>query len=347
MDQVRLGVIGLGAVFQVRHGPELRKIPEARITVVADVRADVARQAAQDYDCRQVTDYRELLDDREVDAVLVCAPPPLHERIVVDAAEAGKHVLCEKPMAPTAAACQAMIDAAERAGVKLMVAENWVMSPLTMYVRQCLDEARLGPLRLLCVAMGWNGPTQPRFYDSPVRGRNGFMLEDGTHMLAMSRALLGPARSVTARCRTVKPRRQLESGVEVVSKVEDLASITLDFDGAVASLAGSWLMDPGGLFCQFHFERGFIGVDTPGWESMRVIGHAIGDQGLEPLALPELLARAPSSQDSYLIEDQAFVRSVLEDTPVRYPATQAQQDVRLMELVYEASEQGRTVRLDR
>lgn len=75
MDTVGLGVIGLGAVFQLRHGPELRKIPAVRIEVVADLSDQVAQQTGREYDCRHVTDYRKVLADPTVDAVLICTPP--------------------------------------------------------------------------------------------------------------------------------------------------------------------------------------------------------------------------------------------------------------------------------
>lgn len=233
-----------------------------------------------------------------------------------------------------------------------MIAENWVMSPLVTYLREqtTVGTGCLGRLRTLCMAMGWSGPTVRRAYESPVAGRNGFMLEDGIHMLAVSRALLGPVKSVAARCRTLKARRQLGDGTQidsqVDSQVEDVVSISLDFDGASATLAGSWLMNPGGLFSQFHCEHGFVGADTPGWGSTHIVGQLVDEQGTQPLQLPAFLDRAPSSQDSYLIEDRAFVRSIIDDTPVLYSGRQGQRDVRIMELVDQASTERRTIDLD-
>ncbi|MFH0966022.1 MAG: Gfo/Idh/MocA family oxidoreductase [Planctomycetota bacterium] len=344
MDKVRLGVVGLGGIFQVRHRPALSHIPEASIEMVADVDADLARRTGEELHCRHTARYREVMRDPKIDAVFVCVPPFLHEEIAVDAALSRKHVLCEKPLAPTTAACDAIVRAAEKNRVKLMVAENWLFDPLTLLLRECVADGRWGRLRRARFFQGWSGPDQPRFYKSPRPGRNGVFLEDGIHMIAMSRALLGPVRAVTATKRTLLPERSVRTGT-VPSRVEDDATATLELEGGTAVCEVTWLIQGGGLHCEFHFERASIAVSNPGWDKVRVdavVRDAAGK--IADLELPPFGVRTPVSAQSYLNENEAFLRSVLDDTPSPYSGEEAREDVRIMELIYDSTDQRKTLR---
>ena len=341
MEKVRWAVVGVGAIFVGKHGAELKKMPEARIEIVADTDEDVARKIAREYGCRWTADYHEAVADSRVDAVLVCVPPFVHEEVVIAAARAGKHILCEKPLAPTVAGCDRMIQETKKAGAKLMVAENWVFDPLTTYVKARAADGTMGTLRRVHFAMGWPGPPGARFYDSPRVGRNGVLLEDGIHLIAMSRTLLGSVKSVTARTRTVLPKRTLPQG-EVASSVEDEVSAILEFEDATSVLEATWLLNPGGLHSQFHGDRASLVVQNPGWEKIQAFGVGSGVEGATDLAVPEFLVWAPCSRQSYHEEHQAFLRCLTGGAPIPYPGEQAREDVRIMELVYEAAESGRT-----
>jgi len=343
MSSLKLGIVGLGAIFQMRHAPALAEIPEAVVSAVADVNENLARETGRRYGCSHTADYRELFADDSVDAVFVCTPPFLHEEVAVAAAQAHKHVFCEKPLAPTLDACDRIIDAAAEAAVKLMVAENWLFDPLTLYLKECVADGRFGKLRRLRFMQAWSGPDQERFYRSSHPGRNGVFLEDGIHMIAMSRALLGTVRSVAAIARTVRPTRDLP-GADVVPNVEDDMTVTLAFDEATAVNEVTWLVDVGGLHSEFLFERATIAVLNPGWNAIHVTATVKTDDGdVVPLALPDFAVRTPVSPSSYRGEVHAFVRCVLDDTPSPYPGEEGRQDVRLVALAYEAAEHGRTL----
>ena len=343
MKSVRLGIVGLGAIFQLRHAPSLAAVPEAVIAAVADVNEDLAHKTGEKHGCSHTTDYRELLADDSLDVVFVCTPPLLHEEVAVAAAAAGKHVFCEKPLAPTLDACDSIIDAASAAGVKLMVAENWLFDPLTLYLKDCVADGRFGKLRRVRFMQAWSGPDQERFYHSPTPGRNGAFLEDGIHMVAMSRALLGTVRSVAAVARTVRPTRSLPQG-DVAPNVEDDMTVTLAFNDAVAVNEVSWLVDTGGLHSEFLFERASIAVLNPGWKTIQTVAAFTGEDGdVLPLQLPDFAVRTPVSPSSYQNEVRAFVRCILDDTPPPYPGEEGRHDVRLVGLAYEAAEHGRTL----
>ena len=125
MDKkLRVGIIGCGGIANGKHMPNIAKIPEVEMVAFCDLIVEKAEKAAKEYGCADAkvyTDYKELLKDPTIDVVHVLTPNRSHSFITVDALEAGKHVMCEKPMAKTVADAQLMLDAAKRTGKKLTI----------------------------------------------------------------------------------------------------------------------------------------------------------------------------------------------------------------------------------
>ena len=121
---VRIGIIGCGGIANGKHMPSLRQIPGVQMVAFCDIIEERARKAKQDYgtpDAAVYTDYRKLLEDKTIDVVHVCTPNRAHSFITVDALHAGKHVMCEKPMAINAAEAKKMLDAAKETGKLLTI----------------------------------------------------------------------------------------------------------------------------------------------------------------------------------------------------------------------------------
>ncbi|RQG99196.1 Gfo/Idh/MocA family protein [Natrarchaeobius oligotrophus] len=140
---VEIGIIGAGNRGQ-KHAAEYASVEGADVVAVADVDDDAARALARDANADTYSDYRDLLADADVDAVSLCVHNNLHRPITVDAADAGCHVFCEKPMASTYADAKAMADAAADAGVHLGVQNNRLFDPETRAARTLIDEGKLG-----------------------------------------------------------------------------------------------------------------------------------------------------------------------------------------------------------
>ncbi|MEA2583178.1 MAG: hypothetical protein QOF33_1263, partial [Thermomicrobiales bacterium] len=126
MRPLRVGVIGAGTIALSAHLPAIARLKgRVELVAIADVRAEVAERAAARYGAEAAYgDYRQLLDRTDIDLVDICTPEFLHAEQTIAAAAAGKHVLCEKPMAATVAEADAMLDACRRAGVRLMIAHS-------------------------------------------------------------------------------------------------------------------------------------------------------------------------------------------------------------------------------
>jgi len=120
LRKVGLGVIGLG-VFGQNHVKVYAEHPYGELVAVCDIRENLTKATAEQYNVEGYLDYREMLKNPQIDAVSVVTPDFLHRDIVIEAAEAGKHILCEKPLATKVEDAKEMVKAAEKAGVTLMV----------------------------------------------------------------------------------------------------------------------------------------------------------------------------------------------------------------------------------
>ena len=123
-NMVRVGIIGCGGIANGKHMPALSKLKNVKMVAFCDIVEEKALKAREKYgtpDCAVYTDYRELLEDKSIDVVHVLTPNRSHSFITVDALEAGKHVMCEKPMAINSVEAQKMLDAAHRTGKKLTI----------------------------------------------------------------------------------------------------------------------------------------------------------------------------------------------------------------------------------
>ena len=121
---IRVGIIGCGKIAQVRHLPEYAANPHAEVVAYYDKNRARAEEMAAKYGGDVCDSYFDLLNRNDIDAVSICVENRSHAEISTAALYAGKHVLCEKPMAVTLAECESMVAAAERNGKHLMIGHN-------------------------------------------------------------------------------------------------------------------------------------------------------------------------------------------------------------------------------
>src|SRR6202167_5148909 len=126
---VKYGIIGCGAIAQRRHIPECVANANSKLVALADPAANRVAELAVKYSATAFADYNEMLQKADIDAVVVAGPNALHAQQTIDALNAGKHVLCEKPMATTREDAKAMIAAAEKNKKFLMIGLNQRLMP--------------------------------------------------------------------------------------------------------------------------------------------------------------------------------------------------------------------------
>ena len=155
---IRIGIIGCGKIAQVRHLPEYAANPHVELAGYYDLNTQRAQEMAAQYGGKVYDSYFDLLNDPSIDAVSICVENRSHAEITTYALYAGKHVLCEKPMAVTLAECESMVAAAERNGKHLMIGHNMRFDPVHRKAKELLDGGIIGDIITFRATMGNAGP---------------------------------------------------------------------------------------------------------------------------------------------------------------------------------------------
>lgn len=188
--KIRIGIIGCGGIANSKHMPSLSRQPDVELAAFCDVIEERAQKALRDFGAqgaRAYTDYKELLKDESIDVVHVCTPNREHSFITVDALKAGKHVMCEKPMAINGEEAQKMLDASRRTGKKLTIGYQNRYRPDSWYLKRACEAGELGEIYYAKAhALRRRGvPTWGVFTDKSKQG-GGPLIDIGTHSLDLT-----------------------------------------------------------------------------------------------------------------------------------------------------------------
>jgi predicted dehydrogenase len=260
--RLRIGLIGSGFmgkahVFGFASAPKVFDLGhDLELHTVADVTEAAAAKAAAGFGfAHATTDWRELMANPEIDVVSITAPNALHKEMSLAAIAEGKHVYCEKPLAPLAADALEMTQAAEAKGVKTQVGFNYLCNPMLGLAREMIEAGELGEIR------GYRGlhaedymadPTGPwGFRHDPAGG--GALADIGSHALATAEFLCGPIARVMGDCVTMISSRPDGKGGTKAVTVDDVGRAFLRFEsGATGSIEGNWIAT--GRKMQHDFE---------------------------------------------------------------------------------------------
>jgi len=234
---LRVAIIGCGWAG-VRHARACQECgAQVRWAVDVDRRRAEALRGMQE-GIRTATDYRKALDDPQVDAVDICLPHNLHAPIAMKAAEAGKHVLCEKPIAASLEEADRMIEAAEQAGVVLMIAENVRFNPLFHKIRDLLQDGVIGQPALIQMTrecyLTRSFLEDRRWFLDDKAAAGGIMMSGGIHDFETMRMLIGEVESVQA----LRARQRF---LEMEGDDTSVALVRFR-DGTVGTLVESFVM---------------------------------------------------------------------------------------------------------
>ncbi|MBN1564707.1 MAG: Gfo/Idh/MocA family oxidoreductase [Anaerolineae bacterium] len=233
-DKVRVGVIGSGFIGNI-HVDGLKHVPEAEIVAVASKTPGKARAFADQWRIPDAyEDYRDILQRDDIDAVTVGVPNYLHEEVVIAAAEAGKHIMCEKPFARTIEEAQNMLAAVKKASVKLVYGEMLCFAPKYARAKKLVDEGAVGKVFRIKQSEEHDGPHSPWFWDVNLSG-GGVLLDMGCHSIEFARWILDrpPVKSVWASLGTYVHQDKTQG--------DDHSICVIEFaGGAVAIAENSW-----------------------------------------------------------------------------------------------------------
>lgn len=355
--RLRIGIIGTGGIAQGAHVPAYQKLAEeVELYAACDVVRKRAEAMAEQFGMPKVyTDYREMLADRRLDAVSICTPPFAHMEPTVAALEAGKHVLCEKPMAMNVAEARAMVDAwrrnRSRYGSKFTIGFQSRFGRRAQMVKRFIDAGELGEIYYgRAVALRRRGVPGWGVFTSRVKNGGGPLIDIGVHALDLALWLMGhpqPAGVFGATYRKFGNRPGVYNPWgewdPAAYDVEDAAFALIRFvGGAALQLECSWAL---------NIERSY---------SQTILCGTEGGAQLEPLKVFQekhgtLIDTAPADRAAegerqppgqYELEIASFVHAVREDRDPLVRPEEALMVQQIVDAVYASDERGASVAID-
>lgn len=353
---VNVGIIGCGGIANGKHMPSLKKVKNVRMVAFCDIVEERAVKAAEEFGvegAKVYTDYKELLKDASIEVVHVLTPNNAHAPLTIDALEAGKHVMCEKPMAKTYAEAKAMLEASKRTGKLLTIGYQGRQRADSTYLKRACDNGDLGEIYYAkAKAIRRRGvPTWGVFIDEEKQG-GGPLIDIGTHALDLTLWMMNnyEPESVTGSVYR-KLADQTETGNAFGDwdpekfTVEDSAFGFIKMkNGATIVLESSWALniaDPQEASTVLCGTK--AGADMKG--GLRLNGVEYNKLYIKT---PDLSAGGVDfyegeSADPGYLEAKAWIDSVVNGSELVVKPEQALVVTQILEAIYESAKTGKTI----
>jgi predicted dehydrogenase len=345
--KIKVGIIGAGGIARAAHmGPGWKAVPDAEVVAVCDVNEASARKFAEDFGIPHAfTDFRELLKLKEIDAVDICSPNKTHTPAVIAALEAGKHVICEKPLAVSTEEINAMRVALAKTDRILMTAQHHRFSPESAAFKAWVDSGALGEVyhtRVNATRRNWL-PITPGFIDPKLSG-GGPCMDIGVHALDTALWLMGfpkPVR-VSGRAHT-----NFAKGFDIpggwgewdrtLFGVEDFASGYVHFsNGSTMVLEASWLQHQQSEELNATLQGKKASLRWPTGQFHTVVNRTLIDGTVLPLA-----GRKPAHTEEII----AFAAAIRDGKPSPVPIEQTIIVIAILEAIMKSSQLNQEITL--
>ncbi|MBY9014731.1 MAG: Gfo/Idh/MocA family oxidoreductase [Candidatus Lokiarchaeota archaeon] len=346
MTYVKFGIIGSGSVWRF-HKFGWNNDPKIRFTAVYDVNEKVARRTAKVNNMSFFKDPEDFFKS-DIDAVLIMVPHYLHEKYVIAAAKAGKHVLCEKPMATTLEGCDQMIEATKKAGVKFMIAENHRFLPAHEYIANAIQSGLIGNPFLVRSYEGVNeiaGLMKEGFWKgNPILAGGGALMDMGAHKFAAINWILND-KAESAYCWLTKQCTTLKE------KAEDNAMVFLNYKKGtiVEALVSFSVISPPTNSLEIYGTRGTI-IENHEWNNPVKIFSNHEDMGenkgkwyeprIEHGPFPKYYKISMRKEDLY------FADCILNDIDPEFTPEQAKEAIATVLLSYLSAKKEKTTTME-
>ncbi|GIP33723.1 Gfo/Idh/MocA family protein [Paenibacillus sp. J2TS4] len=354
--KIKVAIIGCGGIANGKHMKALSQLDTAEMTAFCDIVPERAHKAAREYGAegsKVYEDYTELLQDGSIDVVHVCTPNDSHAEITIASLEAGKHVMCEKPMAKTAADARRMLDAAKRTGKKLTIGYNNRFRSDSLYLHEMCANGELGEiyyakahaLRRRAV------PTWGVFLDEEKQG-GGPLIDIGTHALDLTLWMMNNYEPKVVLGTSYHKLSQRENAANAWGPwdpkkftVEDSAfgMITMK-NGATIVLESSWALNTlqdGEARCTLCGTEG--GADMQ--DGLRINGEKKGKLYTTQIQLggKGVAFYDANEENDAVREARAWIDCILNDTEPVVTPEQALVVSEILEAIYESSRTGEAI----
>lgn len=341
MTKLKIGVIGCGSIAIHRHLPEYAANKAVEIVAVCDVVEERATKAAEQYGATAYTDYEVLLANESIDAVSVCLPNYLHAPVSIAAANAGKHVLCEKPMATSREEAEEMIAAAQKNNKKLMIGHNQRFVKSHEKAKELIANGAIGKVYSFRTAFGHGGPEgwsvdgRDSWFFEKDKAFIGAMGDLGVHKTDLMRYLLGEE--------IVEVAGLVETNAKADTDVDDNAVCILKTEtGIIGTLAASWAytakQDNSTVI---YGEKGIIRLEDDPKYSM-IVNYTNGE--VANYELGKIQTNDEGGQHTSHVIDH-FVDALVNDTEVAVPGEEGMKSLQVVLAALESNQNKTIVRV--
>jgi len=322
-------IVGLGRISMQHFMPACKTSERSQVTALVSGHRDKAEKMAAEYKVPPASiysydNYDQIANDKQIDAVYIALPNSMHAEYTIRAAKAGKHVLCEKPMATTVADSRAMIDACKAANRKLMIAYRCPYEPTNMRAIQLIREGKLGKIQAIESANGFNiRPGEWRY--TRKLGGGGPMMDVGIYSLNACRYLTGEEPSHVEGYSSVIDHDGRFDEVE-----ENLSWIMRFPSGIVASCNTTYGANMPGFY-RVHGSKGWLHVEPAfGYEGQHLKAQI---QGEPPIDEPNT-NRDPSQ---FVREADHLAHCILDNQEPKTNGEEGLRDMQLMDTIYRSA----------
>lgn len=377
MKKLKVGIIGCGFIANGKHLPSLARHEDVEVTAFCDIIIERAQASAKKYgpaDALVCEDYRDVLAREDIDVIHVCTPNSSHSEITVAALESGKHVMCEKPMAKTAAEAKAMLEASKRTGKKLTIGYQNRFRQDSQFMKSLCESGDLGEIYFAkAFATRRRGvPTWGVFMDKEKQG-GGPLIDLATHALDLTMWMMDNYEPVSAMGATFDKIAKMGSEANSMGpwdpdeyEVEDSAFGMVKFkNGATVMVEASWALnmivsnEAMTLLCgtkggaDMFPPNGPI-VRTGDFQSadsyhVRYNGEHQGKLFIQNYAMGAAFIGGDEAKEDFsggFLEMDTWLDAIRNDTEVVVKPEQAYMVTRILEAIYESAASGKAVYMD-
>lgn len=332
MDKTRIAVIGLGSVAQLVHLPNLVKIKNAEIIAVVEVNKNRLHSVADKYDVKKrFTDYKELLNNVDADAVIIATPTHLHKQMAIDCLNAGKDVLVEKPLARNSSEGIEVIECAKKNNRKLMVGMNLRYRPDSMLIRSLIDAGEIGkPFYIKC---GWirKQSSSEKWFNRREEAGGGVILDLGVNLVDLALWLANYPKAIS-----ISTKNYFHNS----RNLEDTSLSFIRCENLTISLEASWSMaEEKDIFhTNVYGTKGSIGANP--FKLIKVMADEHMDLGSTFVDSP-----TEAFKKSYLNELKSFIGAIRGLNPVFSSGEEALQLLKIAEAMYKSAEKDQEIKI--
>ena len=340
-QKVRWGVIGAGGIADRRTIPGMMLCDNAELVAVMEINMELAEKSRAKWNCKRAYDSEAaLLADPEIDAVYIASPVVLHAKQAMMAADAGKHILIEKPLAMTSEEGQKVVDYCESKGVKIAAGLMMRFGAYVMAMKQAIADGKIGrPVSGFSQFTCWYPDMPGNWRQSKKNGGGGAMMDMGVHCIDLMQYVLGTkVKQVAAFHDTLTFHYEVEDSSMVMLRMENGCQCVVQSNFNIPDNAAKWRLEVFG-------ERGrllgdsVIGQVDGGTIDAIFLTEQGGYDAQQDHAGAERTELHTEFGDMYAREIESFSNSILTGSPLEVPASDAVQVQRVIELAYRSNDE--------